>query len=75
MLAVVRYNGTLYVCEFDTEQKLNDMLLEDERQKEMTYWGFKFEQYITSGKLVVTIVTIVIASVRFERTFIGLSQI
>ena len=40
------------MCEFDTEQKILSQANQSERQTEMTYWGYKFEQYVTrSGQL------------------------
>jgi len=37
------------MCEFDTDEQLQDSRFVDARQKEMCYWGFKFETYITAG--------------------------
>ena len=37
------------MCEFDTEERVRQKMTESERQKEMSYWGFKFEQYMTAG--------------------------
>ncbi|KAJ8318463.1 hypothetical protein KUTeg_003554 [Tegillarca granosa] len=48
MIAVTLFNGTYYLCEFETEQKKQQKEQRTERQDEMTYWGWKFEQYITS---------------------------
>jgi len=39
------------MCEFDTEEKLQDDRFDDKRQQEMCYWGFKFETYITAGSV------------------------
>lgn len=50
-IAVCRFRGTLYMCEFDTEEKLQDDRFDDKRQQEMCYWGFKFETYITAGSV------------------------
>lgn len=38
------------MCEFDTEEKIEQLRSLDDRNKEMSYWGWKFEQYVTSGK-------------------------
>ena len=43
------------MCEFDTEEKQQSNWFDDERQRKMCYWGFKFETYITSGSLFVLI--------------------
>jgi len=48
-IAVCRFRRTLYMCEFDTDEKLQDSRFDDKRQREMCYWGFKFETYITAG--------------------------
>ena len=37
------------MCEFDTAGKIEQRRYDTDRQKEMTYWGVKFEQYITAG--------------------------
>lgn len=37
------------MCEFDTESRKRQKQEMSERQKEMTYWGWKFEQYVTAG--------------------------
>ena len=49
IIAVTLYNDTYYMCEFDTEELLNDIKNMSTREKHMTYWGHKFEQYMTSG--------------------------
>ena len=48
-IAVCRFRGTLYMCEFDTDEKLQENRLDDKCQQKMCYWGFKFETYITAG--------------------------
>jgi len=48
-IAVCCFQRTLYMCEFDTEEKQQNNRFDDERQQKMSYWGFKFETYITSG--------------------------
>lgn len=37
------------MCEFDTESRKRQKQEMSERQKEMAYWGWKFEQYVTAG--------------------------
>lgn len=44
------HNRTYYLCEYETEQKIQQKMAETDRQKEMSYWGFKFEQYMVKGK-------------------------
>jgi len=48
-IAVLRFGKTLYICEYKTDELTNDGFKNSELQKEMTYWGFKFETYITAG--------------------------
>ena len=46
----MKFKNTLYLCDYDTEQKAAEKLKESDFQKEASYWGFKFEQYMTSGE-------------------------
>ncbi|XP_015242524.1 PREDICTED: decapping and exoribonuclease protein [Cyprinodon variegatus] len=46
MLAVTRFNGTLYISEVETEAARRERLNRPEWNKEMMYWGYKFEQYM-----------------------------
>lgn len=50
MLAVTRFNGTIYVSEVETEAARMERQNRTERHREMMYWGYKFEQYICAGK-------------------------
>ena len=49
MLAVTKFRGTYFMCEFDTEQKKRQKERTTPRQEEMCAWGFKFEQYVVAG--------------------------
>lgn len=52
-MAVTLFGGTYYMSEVETaenEKRRNEM---NEREKEMSYWGYKFEQYVTCGKFFV----------------------
>lgn len=49
-IAAARYKGCIYLCEYDTQQKIENKRHEGVLQKEMSYWGFKFEQYVTTSK-------------------------
>ncbi|XP_041363441.1 decapping and exoribonuclease protein-like isoform X2 [Gigantopelta aegis] len=49
-IAVCLFNGTYYLCEFDTEKKEREKRSMSDRQDEMCYWGWKFEQYVTADK-------------------------
>ena len=42
-----KYNGTIYLRQIETEQEHQRHLDETERDKLMTYWGYKFEDYMT----------------------------
>ena len=49
IIAVTLYNDTYYMCEFDTEDRLNAKKNMPTLEKHMTYWVHKFKQYLTSG--------------------------
>lgn len=49
MFAVILYKGTYYMCEIETEGQKYERENMDEKGKQFTYWGHKFETYITSG--------------------------
>ncbi|XP_065066252.1 decapping and exoribonuclease protein-like [Rhopilema esculentum] len=42
-----KHNGTIFISEVETEEKRVQRLKQSERQKEMCYWGYKFEDYMT----------------------------
>ncbi|XP_045212576.1 decapping and exoribonuclease protein-like isoform X1 [Mercenaria mercenaria] len=48
LVAVTLYNGTYYLCEFETEQKKQQNASRTKRDDEMCCWGWKFEQYLTA---------------------------
>ncbi|KAL3997985.1 RAI1 like PD-(D/E)XK nuclease family protein [Acanthocheilonema viteae] len=50
-VAVVRYKSVNFICEFPTNEKILRLKSMSDRDKLMTYWGFKFEQYVTSDSL------------------------
>ena len=37
------------MCEYETEQHIQQRNKRTQRDEEMCYWGYKFEQYVTSG--------------------------
>ncbi|KAG7506009.1 hypothetical protein JOB18_044991 [Solea senegalensis] len=45
LLAVTKFRGTLYISELETEAARREQENRTERHEEMTYWGYKFEQY------------------------------
>lgn len=49
-MAVSLFHGTYFMSEVETEENEKRRKEMNEREKEMTYWGYKFEQYVTSGR-------------------------
>ncbi|KHJ88353.1 RAI1 like protein [Oesophagostomum dentatum] len=45
--AAARIGGVIFLCERETEETKQRKLSMTQREKMMTYWGFKFEQYMT----------------------------
>ena len=50
-MAAVKYNGTIYFRELDTEENIKRKESATERDKRMCYWGIKFEDYMTSASM------------------------
>ncbi|XP_013412715.1 decapping and exoribonuclease protein isoform X1 [Lingula anatina] len=50
LIAVTKFNGTYYLCEYDTPERIVERENMSERQDEMCYWGHKFEQYMVAAK-------------------------
>ncbi|XP_076075179.1 decapping and exoribonuclease protein-like [Mytilus galloprovincialis] len=50
LIAITKYNNTIYMCEFETEHRKKNKADMTERQDEMSCWGWKFEQYVTADK-------------------------
>jgi RAT1-interacting protein len=48
LFSVIKYRGTLYLCELETEKNKFERVNMDEKSKSFTYWGHKFESYITA---------------------------
>ncbi|XP_060587638.1 decapping and exoribonuclease protein-like isoform X2 [Ruditapes philippinarum] len=48
LVAITLFNGTYYLCEFETEQKKEQNASRTQRDDEMCCWGWKFEQYLTA---------------------------
>ncbi|XP_033108437.1 decapping and exoribonuclease protein-like [Anneissia japonica] len=48
MMAVTLFHGTYYISEVETKENEARRKNMSDREKEMTYWGYKFEQYMTS---------------------------
>lgn len=49
-IRATRMNGTIYVNKEDTEEQLAQEAAMTTRHLAMCSWGFKFEQYLTSGQ-------------------------
>lgn len=47
-MAATLYNGTIYISEVETEENRARRVNMDEKHKEMCYWGYNFESYVTS---------------------------
>ncbi|XP_783738.3 decapping and exoribonuclease protein [Strongylocentrotus purpuratus] len=47
-MAVTLYRGTYYISEVETEENRARRKGMSDREQEMSYWGYKFEQYVTS---------------------------
>lgn len=48
IIVATKYHGTIYLCAFDTESGIRRRQTMNERDDLMSYWGFKFEQYVTA---------------------------
>lgn len=46
-MAATMHNGTVYISEFETDEAKRDRTGKSQRQKEMCYWGYRFEEYAT----------------------------
>ena len=49
LIDVVRWRGTLYLLQVDTNKRKEEKRNESRRQKQMSSWGYKFEQLMTSA--------------------------
>lgn len=47
-MAAVLHNGTIYIMEIETEENRDKRENMEERHKEMCFWGYNFESYVTS---------------------------
>uniref|UniRef100_A0A0K0FEA4 Decapping nuclease n=1 Tax=Strongyloides venezuelensis TaxID=75913 RepID=A0A0K0FEA4_STRVS len=41
------YNGVIFLCEYPTEDELERLANVSEKDQRFSYWGHKFEQYVT----------------------------
>ena len=49
IIDVVRWRGTLYLLQVETNKRKEEKRKESRRQKQMSSWGYKFEQLMTSA--------------------------
>ena len=47
-MAATLYNGTIYISEVETEENRHKRENMEEKHKEMCYWGYNFESFVTS---------------------------
>lgn len=50
IVLATNYRGTIYLCAQETEKRKGERLSQSEMQKRIMSYGFKFEQYMMSGK-------------------------
>ncbi|KAH7937423.1 hypothetical protein HPB49_011997 [Dermacentor silvarum] len=52
LLAACRFRGSIYLCAFETESERKRRLEDaaDPRRDRMSFWGYKFEQYMVSAE-------------------------
>lgn len=53
-IVAVLHKGSIYLCARDTEDKIKRKVNMTEQEKRFTSWGYKFEQYLLSGKFKLT---------------------
>lgn len=51
IICASKFKGTIYLCSFDTEEKKQRELLKTDYERQCSDWGYKFEQYMLSGKI------------------------
>lgn len=49
IICATKFRGTIYLCAYETPEKIAQRESETEQQKKMCSWGYKFEQYMTDG--------------------------
>lgn len=51
IISASKFQGNIYLCVFDTKEKiLKERGMLDNDDYKFLYWGFKFEQFVVSGK-------------------------
>lgn len=51
IICASKYRGTIYLCEFYTDEREQEYVNETAKVKQISSWGFKFEQYMVAGIL------------------------
>jgi len=49
IICATKYRGTIYLCKFYTDEKEHYHVTATTLEKQITSWGFKFEQYMVAG--------------------------
>lgn len=50
IILATKFNGTIYLCALETDEKKHERLNMTESTKKILSYGFKFEQYMLTGK-------------------------
>lgn len=58
IILATKYKGTIYLCALDTEKQTHDRLNQTDATKRILSYGFKFEQFILTGKLILTLILV-----------------
>ena len=48
-MAATLFNDTIYISEIETEERKQERINCSVKEKLMTYWGYKFEDYVTQS--------------------------
>ncbi|XP_071445958.1 decapping and exoribonuclease protein-like isoform X2 [Hetaerina americana] len=48
IVCATKFKGTIYLCRYDTPQKIKNEESRTTREKDMCDWGYKFEQFLLS---------------------------
>lgn len=52
IILATKYKGTIYLCDLETEKKIQDRMNQTEVSKRICSYGFKFEQFILTSMLI-----------------------
>ncbi|KAJ9577289.1 hypothetical protein L9F63_006128, partial [Diploptera punctata] len=50
IFCATKFNGTLFLCQFETEEKIKQRENMSDKEKQFTFWGRKFERYMCSDR-------------------------